>query len=107
MKKNYLGVLAFGIALLLAGCGIGLGLAPRSSYDTYNPKPYRDYWIKSSMTEEGRKVDWIACGGNAKGGFSWDMRKMLPNETNDTSRLRQTSELKACLSQRGYRYESD
>ncbi|ABR91906.1 Uncharacterized conserved protein [Janthinobacterium sp. Marseille] len=107
MKKNYLGVLAFGMALLLAGCGIGLGLAPRSSYDTYHPKPYRDYWIKSSMTEEGRKVDWIACGGDADGGTSMHVQKMLSNETKETSRLRQTSELKACLSQRGYRYESD
>jgi len=71
------------------------------------PKPYRDYWVEQSVTEEGRKVDWIECGGNANGGFSWDVRKMLPGETDDASYLRQSSELKACMSQRGYHYQTD
>jgi hypothetical protein len=70
-------------------------------------KPYRDYWNKAAMTDEGRKADWVACGGSENGNFSWDSRRMLPGETNDTSRLRQSSGLKACLTQRGYHYEID
>ena len=70
-----------------------------------HPKPYRDYWIKNDMTEEGRRADWTACGGDVVGGFSMHVKRMFPDETNETSRLRQSSELKACLTQRGYRYE--
>lgn len=69
------------------------------------PKPYRDYWIKSDMNEDQKKRDWLACEGSENGNFSWDSRKMLPNETNVTSRLRQSSELKDCMTQRGYHYE--
>lgn len=100
-------VIANVLIIFLAACGIGgywMNGDPRSGK---NIKPYRDYWIKQSMTEEGRKADWIECRGKADGGFSWDMRKMLPNETKDTSRLRQTSEIKACMSQGGYRYQND
>lgn len=94
-----------GMSIFLAGCGIGLGLFPKSSYETLHPKPYRDYWIKSGTTEEARRADWMACGGSENGNFSWDSRTMLPGETNETSRHRQSSELKACLTQRGYRYD--
>lgn len=87
--------------------GCGLGLAPRSPDYVYHPKPYRDYWVKQSMTVEDRKADWIACGGNPDGGFSWRVKKMLLGETDETSRLRQTSEMKACMSQRGYHYQND
>lgn len=71
------------------------------------PKPYRDYWVKQPMTEEGRQTDWIACGGDVDGGFSWRVKEMLPDETNETSRLRQTSQMKECMSQYGYRYQTD
>ena len=89
---------------MLAGCGIG------GHWMTGNPfpdpvKPYRNYWTKRGMTEEGRRADWGACGGSENGNFSWDSRTILSGETNETSRLRQSSELKACLIQRGYRYE--
>lgn len=70
-----------------------------------NIQPYRDYWIKPAMTDEERRADWVACGGSENGNFSWDSRRMLSDETNETSRLRQSSELKACLTQRGYHYE--
>jgi len=59
------------------------------------------------MTEEMRKVDWEDCGGNANGGFSWRVKKMLPGETDEASRLRQSLELETCLSQRGYHYQTD
>jgi len=70
-------------------------------------KPYGDCWNKTAMTDEGRKADWVACGGDADGGFSMHVKRMLPEETNETSRLRQSSALKVCLTQRGYHYEID
>lgn len=105
MKRKYSVFAVLGMVVILMGCG--LGLAPRSPDYVYHPKPYRDYWVKQSMTVERRKVDWTECGGNAKGGFSWDVRKMLSGETDDASGLRQSSEMKACMSQRGYRYQTD
>ena len=105
MKGKCLVFAAFGIGAILAGCS--LGLAPRSPDYVYHPKPYRDYWVKQSMTEEGRKADWIACGGDVDGGSSMHVKRMLPGETNETSRLRQSSELKNCMSQRGYHYQTD
>lgn len=105
MKRKYSVFLTISMVQILMGCG--LGLAPRSPDYVYHPKPYRDYWVKQSMTEEGRKVDWIACGGDANGGLSMHVQKMLRNETKETSFLRQSSDLKACLSLRGYRYQND
>lgn len=100
-------VIANVLIIFLAACGIGgywMNGDPRSGE---NIKPYRDYWVKQSMTVEERKVDWMACGGDADGGSSMHVKKMLPDESKDTSRLRQTSEMKACMLQGGYRYQND
>jgi len=34
-------------------------------------KPYIAYWQKDGVTEEERLADWVACGGNENGTFSW------------------------------------
>jgi len=111
--KNLLKILlALILCALVSSCGLlcqaGTGTCGMSSEDAHkllHPKPYRDYWSKPAMTDEGRKADWVACGGSENGNFSWDSRRMLPGETNETSRLRQSSELKACLTPRGYHHE--
>jgi len=92
------------LMFLFTGCFMG-ELSGRSGESFTPPKPYMSYWHKDGAAEEGRRNDWVTCGGSANGNFSWDSRKKLPDETNETSRLRQSSELKACLTQRGYRYE--
>lgn len=92
------------LMFLFTGCFMG-ELSGRSGENFTPPKPYMSYWHKDGMIEEGRRADWVACGGDADGGFSMHVKRMLPGETNETSRLRQTSEFKACLAQRGYRYE--
>jgi hypothetical protein len=100
-----------GLTSCYQSCAVGdplgfLTYCPRETREALrHPKPYRDYWTKFGMTEESRTKDWVECGGDADGGFSMHVKKMLPGETNETSRLRQTSEFKACLTQRGYHYE--
>ncbi len=69
-------------------------------------RPYMSYWHKDGITEEAQKIDWVTCGGDVDGGFSMHVKKMRPGETNETSRLRQSSELRTCLTQRGYRHET-
>jgi hypothetical protein len=56
------------------------------------------------MTVEGRMSDWLACGGNKKGGFYRDLAKELPNESPNESHDRQSADLQRCLIRRGYRY---
>jgi len=101
----------FGLSSCYQSCAVGdpLGMFTYCPKDVreklYHPKPYRDYWINNGVTEEGRRNDWVACGGDDDGGFSMHVKRMLSGETNEISRLHQSSDLKACLTQRGYRYE--
>jgi len=97
-------VTVFISGVLLSSCCIG-GYWMNGDPFPGPVQPYRDYWSKPAMRDEGRKADWVACGGSENGNFSWDSRRMLPGETNETSRLRQSSELKACLTPRGYHHE--
>lgn len=97
----------FGMSTFLAGCGIGLGLFPKSSYEALHPEPYRSHWIKSAMTEEGRRVDWVACGGWPNGDFVLHPDKMLPGETENQAYGRQSIALQRCMLRAGYRYMGD
>jgi hypothetical protein len=93
-----------GMSVILAGCGIGLGLFPKSSYETLHPKPYRDYWIKGGTTAEDRQADWVVCGGRENGNFSLHPDRMLPGETNNQAYSRQSIALERCMLRAGYRY---
>ena len=77
---------------LVSSCGLlcqtGTGTCGMNSEEAnklLHPKPYRDYWLKPGMTNEGRKADWVTCGGDVDGGFSVHVRRMLAGETNETS----------------------
>ena len=96
-----------GMSIFLAGCGIGLGLFPKSSYEALHPKPYRSLWTRSDMTEEGRRADWVMCGGDADGGSSMHVKRMLPGETNEQASTRQEFALQRCMIRSGYRYTGD
>jgi len=56
------------------------------------------------MTEEGRRADWIACGGDTDGGSSMDVKRMRPGETNEQGGHRQEYALQRCMLQQGYRF---
>ena len=91
----------------LAGCGIGgfwMTGDPSAGKDI---KPYLAYWQKEGMTEEGRLKDWVACGGNERGTFSWKVKQQLPDETDDAARTRQNFAFQRCMSRSGYHYTGD
>lgn len=94
----------FSLSVCLTGCGIGLGLFPKSSYETLHPRPYRDSWEKPGMTEASRAQDWVVCGGDADGGSSMHVKRMLPGETNEQADIRQEFALQRCMIRAGYRY---
>jgi len=90
-----------GACALLSGCfciGCFVPQLPPPS------EPYRNFWTKIGMTEEGRRADWIACGGSTNGGFSMDPKKMRPGETYEQGRTRQGYALQRCMIQQGYRF---
>lgn len=98
---------AFSMSVFFAGCGIGLGLFPKSSYEALHPKPYRSLWAKNGTTEEARRTDWAACGGQANGNFGFDRSKRLPDESQDAFQERQESDFQRCIIQAGYHYTGD
>jgi len=86
------------------GMGIGGQWMTGNPFYVYHPTPYRDSWTKRDATEEGRQADWVACGGDADGGSSMHVKRMLPGETNEQARTRQEFALQRCMIQAGYRY---
>jgi hypothetical protein len=59
------------------------------------------------MTEEDRKADWIACGGQANGNFGINRSKRLPDENQDAFQKRQEFEFQRCMLRAGYHYTGD
>jgi len=90
-----------GMSVFLSGCGIGL--FPKTSYETLHPEPYRNFWTKIGMTEEGRRADWVACQGRADGNATPEDR--LTGETDDFAAMRRTHRrLVNCMGSKGYVY---
>lgn len=69
------------ISALLTGCVIGNGTicgpgtpvayCDREVYEKLtHPKPYLDYWEKSTMAIKQRQEDWLNCGGKDDGTFA-------------------------------------
>ena len=110
MKFQFLIVLAsIGLASCYQSCAVGdpLGMftyCPKDARERLNhPEPYRNLWAKAGMTEEGRRLDWVACGGSADGNAMTGER--LAGETDDFSAMRRTHRrLDICMSSRGYLY---
>lgn len=109
MKRRHLGWAALCLSLLLAGCELvfqaGTGLSGQAREDYIKSiKPYLQYWVKEGMTVDGRLRDWVACGGDPDGGFSMHVNRMLPGETNEQARTRQSFAHQRCMLRSGYRY---
>ena len=94
------------ISLTLAGCA-GPGLTTGRDAYLKSIKPYLAYWQKEWMTEEGRLKDWVACGGNERGTFSWKVKQQLPDETDDAARTRQNFAFQRCMIRSDYHYTGD
>ena len=97
------------LGLLLTGCNTTILVASGKEFSDYQKsiKPYIAYWQKEGMTEEGRLKDWMACGGNERGTFSWKVKQQLPDETDDAARTRQNFAFQRCMIRSGYHYTGD
>jgi len=99
------------LASLLSGCLYGQCIDGPCALERERMiksiKPYLAYWQKEGMTEEGRLKDWVACGGNERGTFSWKVKQQLPDETDDAARTRQNFAFQRCMIRSGYHYTGD
>lgn len=96
---------------LLVGCELmfqaGPGLTTGRDEYLQSIKPYISYWQKNGMTEQSRLEDWMACGGNENGTFSWKVKQQLPDETNEDARMRQEHAFERCMIRTDYQYVGD
>jgi len=111
-----------GIAVLsmsLMACTIGNGRicgpqTPRAYCDKeayqklLHPKAYGEYWVKTGMTKESWREDWVGCGGYKDGDFSPHVRDIntLVEQGLSQSEAREKlkDSLKSCMQSRGYEY---
>ena len=96
------------LPLLLSGCLYGQCLDGPCALERERMiksiKPYIAYWHKEGMTEESRLNDWVACGGNNNGTFSWKVKEQFPGESDEQSSRRQRDEFQRCIMRSGYHY---
>ena len=101
--QKWIGVIIVFSGSALTACGIG-GFWMTGSPFPSHVIPYRDRWEKPGMTEASRAQDWVTCGGDADGGSSMHVKRMLPGETNEQADIRQEFALQRCMIRAGYRY---
>ena len=96
------------LSILLAGCGIGLGLFPYGV--NHNIKPYLHYWDKEGVTSSDRQIDSRECGStllpNAphQDGVTFISKDTQYDEAAyDRARLA----WQRCMIKKGYRYNGD
>ena len=104
---NIYGSLIFSLilSLMLPGCGIGGFWMNGDPFAYKDIKPYMEHWTKPGMTAQSRLADWLACGGDRDGGFSYDIKtNSLPTETQAETQKRLKGNFQRCLIKHGYRY---
>lgn len=68
-----------------------------------HPKPLYAFWEKYDMTIDGRRQDWLECGGSSNGNYSVSAR--LPGETDDfAGATRGFNKLQRCMLKKSYHY---
>jgi len=94
------------LGLLLTGCNTTILVASGKEFSDYQKsiKPYIAYWQKDGVTEEERLADWVACGGNENGTFSWKVKEQFSGESDEQTRTRQSFDFQRCVLRAGYRY---
>lgn len=99
--------LALFLTLSVSGCGIGGHWMTGNPFYADDNKAYINFWKKQNYTKESRMGDWLSCGGNGSGSFSWKTSAQLPNETSQESRRRQEFAFQKCMLSKGYSYSGD
>jgi len=67
-----------------------------------NITPYSDRWEKAGMTKDGRRSDWVDCGGLQDGGYGSESSPGNTTKENLIIDQRKFIELSECMQSRGY-----
>jgi len=110
MKAQFNAMSLLCITALLTGCGIEPALSGKARGEYLRSiKHYIEWWDKPGMTVEGRRRDWMECGGTGQGDFRPNERNLnlekRPGEKDDIAAYyRLQNELHRCMINKGYRY---
>lgn len=96
-------------SISLTACGIGGFWMNGDPSEGRNVKPYLYYWEKPDMTAQGRKEDWVECGGKSNGNWGPSIKmtneEKRPNENGtDAAYERLHNEFQRCILKKGYYY---
>ncbi len=106
--KNYL-VLVFYILLLgcelLCQAGTGTcGMSREEAQKLLHPKTYGEYWVKSGVSKEKWRADWVACGGMSNGQYSGNAPSGSTTKIILDSQEFERQKLDFCMQSKGYEF---
>jgi hypothetical protein len=106
--KNYV-VLFF--CILLLGCellcqaGTGTcGMSREEAQKLLHPKTYGEYWVKSDVSKEKWRADWVACGGMSNGQYSGNAPSGSTTKIILDSQEVERQKLDVCMQSKGYEF---
>ncbi|MDS1140849.1 hypothetical protein RE432_10420 [Pusillimonas sp. SM2304] len=102
------------ISSMFSGCTIGNGricgpqtpsaYCDREAYQKLlYPTPSRDYWEKASVSIDGRRKDWMDCGGNVNGGYGISTEDLKGRTTLEAASIK-FDDMQYCMMKKGYSY---
>ena len=70
-----------------------------------HPKPFGEYFVKSGISQEDWRRDWVACGGLPDGGFSSDAPSGSPTDVLIRASKQKRQSLATCMKSKGYNHQ--
>lgn len=97
----------FLICTFVTGCGTQVSLRGQEREDYLKSiKAYGEYWVKSGVSKETWRQDWVSCGGRQNGSYTNDAPQGADTAEIQAASRRISAELGACMQRKGYHYLS-
>lgn len=91
---------------LLCQAGTGTcGMSREEMRKALNPKSFGEYFVKSGMSQEDWRRDWLACGGLSDGGYSSDAPSGSTADVLIRASKQKRQDLVVCMESKGYEYK--
>lgn len=103
MTRYMLRCITLGVALSSVGCGTQLALSGQARADYLKAiKPLGAHWVKSDVSTEEWRADWVGCGGLSNGGYADDAPPRSSNDVIFAAIKKKRQQLATCMSQKVY-----
>lgn len=91
---------------LLCQAGTGTcGMSREEMRKALHPKSFGEYFVKSGISQEEWRRDWIACGGASDGGYSSDAPSGSPTDVLINASKQKRKDLADCMKLKGYEHQ--